>query len=68
MSDELKIIGDTAPIPPEEDKVIRVEQTEPNVIVKYFKSGKKETLIQFAKELDPKVKSAAMNSLDLSGK
>jgi hypothetical protein len=52
-------------IAPEDDYVVRVEQTEPNVLVKYFKSGKKETLIQFAKELDPQVKSAALNSVDL---
>ena len=48
------------------DEVIKVEQVAENEIVKYYKSGKKERLIQFAKELDPKVKSAAENSVDLS--
>ena len=50
----------------ENDEVIKVEQVAENEIVKYYKSGKKERLIQFAKALDPKVKSAAENSIDLS--
>ena len=50
------------------DEVIKVEQVAENEIVKYYKSGKKERLIQFAKELDPKVKSAAENSIDLTNR
>ena len=52
----------------ENDEVIKVERVADNEVVKYYKSGKKERLIKFAKPLDPNVKSAAVNSLDLSGK
>lgn len=49
----------------ENDEVIKEEQVAPNEIVKYYKSGKKERLIKFARPLDPNVKSPAENSTEL---
>ena len=49
----------------ENDEVIKEEQVAPNEIVRYYKSGKKERLIKFARPLDPNTKSPAENSVNL---
>lgn len=50
-----------------EDYVIKVEEIpEENTTIKYYKSGKKETLVRFAKPLNTTTKNPLENSIDLN--